>query len=308
MSFDLATLRAAIARHGPVMRVVVAAVEGSAPRETGASMLVWKGGQSGTIGGGALEFEAADWARTGRFTRRVPLGPAMGQCCGGAVTLVAEQFTSADLDTIDGYHMRRIEGSADIPLALHRAVSEFRNSGKPVFPCLVNGWFLEPVTTPARALWIYGAGHVGRALVNVLSPLPDIDITWVDTGPDRFPDNMPANVAPLVATNPADAVRHAPAHAEHLVLTYSHAFDLEICHAVLSHGFRRAGLIGSATKWARFRKRLMALGHGPEHINRIDCPIGNPAFGKHPQAIAVSVAADLLSAESAKMRELGETG
>ena len=75
------------------------------------------------------------------------------------------------------------------------------------------------------------------------------------------------------------------------MLTYSHALDLELCHRLLTHGFARAGLIGSATKWARFRARLAALGHPPYAIARIDCPIGNPALGKHPQAIAIGVAA-----------------
>ena len=91
-------------------------------------------------------------------------------------------------------------------------------------------------------------------------------------------------------------MRLAPAEAEHLVLTYSHALDLEICHRLLGHGFRAAGLIGSATKWARFRSRLAALGHAPEQVARIRCPIGDPALGKHPQAIAVGVAAEILSA------------
>jgi xanthine dehydrogenase accessory factor len=94
---------------------------------------------------------------------------------------------------------------------------------------------------------------------------------------------------------PEAAVALAPVEAEHLVLTYSHALDLALCDALLRRGFGALGLIGSATKWARFRSRLAALGHGAEAIARIDCPIGNPALGKHPQAIAVGVAADLLA-------------
>ena len=87
--------------------------------------------------------------------------------------------------------------------------------------------------------------------------------------------------------------------AEHLILTYSHAIDLALCHALLVRGFARAGLIGSATKRARFRKRLAELGHGAGEIARIDCPIGEPAFGKHPQAIAISVAAAILARKGA---------
>jgi xanthine dehydrogenase accessory factor len=96
------------------------------------------------------------------------------------------------------------------------------------------------------------------------------------------------------AADPALLADHAPSGAEHLVLTYSHALDLELCHRLLSRGFGRLGLIGSATKWARFRSRLAALGHSPAQIARIDCPIGDPGLGKHPQAIAIGVAGALL--------------
>jgi xanthine dehydrogenase accessory factor len=135
---------------------------------------------------------------------------------------------------------------------------------------------------------------VGRALVAVLAPLPGVAITWVDVAADRFPADVPEGVTVLPAADPARLADHAPREAEHLVLTYSHALDLELCHRLLGRGFARLGLIGSATKWARFRSRLAALGHAPAQITRIDCPIGNPALGKHPQAIAVGVAAEFL--------------
>ena len=98
------------------------------------------------------------------------------------------------------------------------------------------------------------------------------------------------NVLPVA--DPAEAVALAPLEAEHLVLTFSHALDLELCHRLLIHGFLRCGLIGSATKWARFRSRLAALGHAD--MARIDCPIGEPSLGKHPQAIAIGVVAAML--------------
>ena len=78
-------------------------------------------------------------------------------------------------------------------------------------------------------------------------------------------------------------------------MTFSHDLDFALCDALLRHGFGQAGLIGSNTKWARFRKRLEALGHEKQAISQIICPIGTPSFGKDPQAIAVSVAAALLS-------------
>jgi xanthine dehydrogenase accessory factor len=99
----------------------------------------------------------------------------------------------------------------------------------------------------------------------------------------------------LPVPDPGLAVALAPKDAEHLILTYSHALDLDLCHRLLTHGFSACGLIGSATKWARFRSRLAALGHSAPAIDRIDCPIGNPSLGKHPQAIAIGVASAFLS-------------
>ena len=127
-----------------------------------------------------------------------------------------------------------------------------------------------------------------------LAPLPGLGITWVDTSPERFPPEVPDCVTVLPATDLARLVRHAPQEAEHLILTYSHELDFALCHGLLSHGFGFAGLIGSDTKWARFRSRLRALGHGDAQISRICCPIGQKSLGKHPQAIAIGVAAHLL--------------
>lgn len=297
---DLAGLSAAIAAHGRVARVVIAAHDGSSPREPGAAMLVWQGGQSGTIGGGALEFAAASDARdrlsNGRTrVTRVPLGPALGQCCGGAVTLVTEVFDAATLPLPQaGVLARATDGSA-MPLAVRRLLDRARGQGALPAVQLVQGWLVEPVAQPSRELWIWGAGHVGRALVSVLAPLPALRITWVDVAPDRFPDTLPAGVTALPAADPLLLVPHAPRRAEHLILTYSHALDLDLCHRLLDHGFAGAGLIGSSTKWARFRSRLAALGHSPQAISRITCPIGDPGLGKHPQAIAIGVATALLA-------------
>ncbi|GLO73478.1 xanthine dehydrogenase accessory protein XdhC [Phaeobacter italicus] len=303
MGFDLQDLSRQIAAHGPVVRVVIAAIRGSSPREVGAAMLVWDGGQSGTIGGGTLEHEAAEAARrqlqTGnrRLQTTRALGPDLGQCCGGSVTLWSEIYGADDLGDLDTDIILRPldrEGADTPPLALRRQMGLARSQGQRPEPQLSDGWFLEPVHRPDTPLWIWGAGHVGRALVDVLAPLPDLDITWVDTGPERFPPDVPGHVTVLPAADPALLVSHCPENAHHLVLTYSHALDLALCHALLQRGFSFAGLIGSATKWARFRSRLADLGHRPDQIARITCPIGDPALGKHPQMIAVGVAAELL--------------
>lgn len=299
--FDLATLTQAVARHGRVARVVIAAHDGSSPRETGAAMLVWDGGQEGTIGGGALEWEATTRARSllaagGTRLDRQALGPSLGQCCGGAVTTLTEVYDAATLPTPQSGTIARSADGRPLPLAAARLLDRARAQGLRPGPVLLQGWFLEPLAHPTRHLWIWGAGHVGRALVGTIAPLPAVQITWVDVAPDRFPEALPDTVTPLALPDPAQAVPQTPGTAEHLILTYSHALDLELCHRLLAHGFTSCGLIGSATKWARFRSRLSALGHTPEAVARIACPIGDPALGKHPQAIAIGVAAAFLAA------------
>jgi xanthine dehydrogenase accessory factor len=316
--FDLRALSAALAAHGRVARVVIAGVEGSSPREVGASMLVWQDGQSGTIGGGALEFEAAAKARLmlaspptpslphggGRGpvaprVERISLGPSLGQCCGGAVVLWTEVFEAAP-EVVAGVVAR---GVGEMPLAVKRVLASARGQGARPSTGLVVGWLVEPVAEAERQVWVWGAGHVGRALVSVLAPLPGISVTWVDVSAERFPDEVPEGVTVVPANDPALVVDHTPVDAEHLVLTFSHALDLELCHRLLKREFRSLGLIGSATKWGRFRSRLKALGHEAADIGRIRCPIGDPSLGKHPQAIAIGVVAEMLRAPQAKVGE-----
>ena len=233
------------------IRVTVTAVQGSAPREVGAAMLVSADHSEGTIGGGALEWEPMRIARAmlaeGRdqADHRLPLGPALGQCCGGAVSLRFEMAETLD-----------------------------QGAGAP--------------------LWVWGAGHVGRAVVAVMAPLPEMAITWIDDDAPRFPADIPKGVEMVVAHDMARLMAHAPPLAHHLILSYSHEIDLALCHGALLRGFGSCGLIGSDTKWARFQARLKALGHQDAEISRILCPIGEPELGRSPQAIAVGVARRLL--------------
>lgn len=310
MSLERDSLAAAIARHGRVARVVVASTAGSTPREAGAAMLVWAGGQSGTIGGGALEFEGAAQARDALAAGqdrldRIPLASALGQCCGGGVTLLTEVWDAARLAKVGpevfarpvpGAGMAQTDAAPPpgMPPQVQRRLAALRE-GSGTGPALIAGWMIEPVAPPLRDLWVWGAGHVGRAVVGIVSALPGWRITWIDTEAGRFPDPVPPGVVPRIAADPEALVAEAPPGAGHLIMTYSHPLDLELCHRLLTHGFGSLGLIGSVTKAARFRRRLQALGHPDSEIDRITCPIGRKCFGKHPQAIAVGVAADLLS-------------
>ncbi|MFP7570122.1 xanthine dehydrogenase accessory protein XdhC [Marivita sp. S2033] len=299
MAFDPASLRDALAEHGMVARVVIADVQGSSPREVGAAMLVWAGGQSGTIGGGALEYQAAAQALQREGFSRHSLGPDLGQCCGGRVTLLTEHFDAAKLGEIER-HAVYARGPGDMPLAVRRVCASARNQGVPLAPGILEGWFIEPLAAARRPVWIWGAGHVGRALVDVLAPLTELDITWIDTAPARFPEAIPDAVNALPASDPLRVVALSPGEAAHIIVTYSHALDLNLCDALLHHGFGFAGLIGSDTKKARFASRLRKMGHQDAQIARITCPVGEKSFGKEPQAIAIGIAAQLLTLTQTK--------
>ncbi|MBL4812596.1 MAG: xanthine dehydrogenase accessory protein XdhC [Rhodobacteraceae bacterium] len=300
MSFDLPALEAAVAAHGPVMRLLIVSAAGSTPRGAGCTMLVWQDGMIGTIGGGVLEYEAVAKARQmlssgAKYQREnLALGPALGQCCGGAVVLVTERFCSGSLPKTLPF--ARGPG----PVSPKARATQLQPGALPVE---LDGCLIEAAPAAPQPVWIFGAGHIGRALAAVLAPMPDLAVTLIDISQARMPTI--AGTTPIVVADPARLARSAPQNAWHLVVTHSHALDLAICHALLQRGFGSAGLIGSATKWARFRKRLGALGHDNAQISGIACPMGDPSLGKHPQAIAVSIAAALLSpsVESLMQRE-----
>lgn len=266
----LNTLVRRLDAEAAVVSVVVAATRGSAPREPGACMLVGATDTDGTcridgtIGGGNLEWQAIRIARDmlrepGAEARRVDrfsLGATLGQCCGGAVELRFERHAQADREAL----LRRLREEP------------------------------RPQATP---LWLFGAGHVGNALVRVLGGLP-FRVTWVDGREGVFPPSMPDNVYILRSDVPESEVPGAPAGAFYLVLTHSHDLDYEIVRAILRRDFAWAGLIGSETKARRFRQRLAAQGTAGDRIARLVSPIGIAGIdSKLPGAIAVSVAAQL---------------
>ncbi|KMW59234.1 XdhC protein (assists in molybdopterin insertion into xanthine dehydrogenase) [Candidatus Rhodobacter oscarellae] len=303
---DLSRLADLIAAHGSVARVVIAEHKGSAPRDTGTAMYVWRDGQQGTIGGGHLEHAATKRAREilkdrATIVTRHALGPDLGQCCGGAVTLVTEAWDAArardEIDAADwpfaGIFLRRVEGDAPLPQKLRRKLAMSSEMSGAIKTQLVEGWLVEQVWEDRQPVYIYGAGHVGQALARVLAPLPQFE-TWVaDVRPDLMAA-LPESVHRADQVPPTAVMAKAPPEAAHFIMTPEHDYDLELCHTVLQRPFEYAGLIGSATKWARFRKRLRELGHAEAQIDRIECPIGAKELGKDPHAIAIGVAARLL--------------
>lgn len=228
--------------------VTIAAVDGSAPREAGTKMVVTPDDTVGTIGGGTLEFRAIEIARhmlaakQGPSLRKFPLGPALGQCCGGHVTLL-----------------------------------------------------FEPQRPDLFTVALFGAGHVGKAIVQVLSALP-CRIRWFDPRPDAFPDHVPPSVEVEVTNAPERDVATLPDGAWLLIMTHSHALDLGIAAKALQENrFAYIGLIGSTTKRARFEKRFRELGIPEDQIAKLTCPIGIGGIsGKHPGEIAIATAAQLL--------------
>lgn len=312
MSFDRNLLGKTVEAQGAVVRVLVTSTKGSAPRDAGTSMLIWQSGQSGTIGGGALEHQASLQARemltgpkrTAQLTQ--PLGPNLGQCCGGNVTLVLERFDVENLPPKDAPIFARMidaDASPNTPALLQRRIDAAQ--GEPIDPILTAGWLAESILPAPIPVWIYGAGHVGAALARTLAPLNGYDITLIDIETARIPKELPQNVTPLVASNMADLVKHAPDETQHYIMTMDHGFDLEICHQLLGRAFGFTGLIGSKTKWARFQNRLENLGHDRHEIGRITCPIGDPALGKEPQTIAVGIAHGLLLMRAADATKTG---
>ena len=260
------------ATRAPVAVVTVSDTKGSAPREVGAAMAVLADGSYfGTIGGGALEHEAQVVARqlaaAGQATRRQierALGPDLGQCCGGRVRLDITVFTGAEVPALQ----QHIEA-----LAAH---------------------------DPRQPVMLFGAGHVGRALVLALAPLP-FTVDWIDSRDDAFPSHVPANATCVHAARPEEWVAQAHAGTMVLIMTHDHALDLAITAAALSRDdLRFIGLIGSATKRARFQRRIGELGLSS---TRLVCPVGLPGItGKEPAVIAASVAAQLLGERMADQR------
>jgi xanthine dehydrogenase accessory factor len=160
----------------------------------------------------------------------------------------------------------------------------------------------ERVNPPAQAFWLFGAGHVGRAIAHAVAPL-GFDFTWIDGRAGQFPEPPPAGIRCLALAMPELAVDEAPPGTVFAVMTHSHPLDEAVCEAVLRRGdFAFLGLIGSATKRARFVSRLGRAGIPPEQLARLVCPIGMASIrSKEPAAIAASFAADLLLRRERKL-------
>ncbi|OSQ40983.1 hypothetical protein TMES_02775 [Thalassospira mesophila] len=325
--------------NAPMMMVSIADIAGSTPREAGAFMVISAADVMGTVGGGNLEHQltrkARDWLAQDAVPMaqfmRFPLGPSLGQCCGGSVQVAFHALTAQrrasllqGIMALHGGQGGPGQGVAPVWLLLpsdQNPDGDFSVVSGDNAPFLAaqfgnlrggmlanNGVSagLAGVSHPSGALavrlddgatplWLFGAGHVGAAIARALAPLP-FNLHWVDSRADYIDHLETSHLHPIHSPNPWEEIADLPAGALVLILTHSHAEDFEICRAALLRadlGF--VGMIGSATKRARFVARMRARAVPDAALARLSCPIGVAGItGKHPAVIAASVAAQLV--------------
>jgi len=290
--------KAALAR-GPAALVSVIGSEGSVPRGAGTRMVVTGADFAGTIGGGKLEKQAIDQARAilgepaGSWrVQDYPLGPLLGQCCGGRVRLLVEHLDPASSGWLDETGSA---GTLVSELQADRIARRVTEEAMPPTPPIARGdrpeagaVLVERLGGNPRQLLLFGAGHVGRAIARACAGLP-LSLAWFDT---REEWAMPG-VVMLDEEDAVQCARTAGPQAAVAILTHDHAFDYRLTAAALAGEAGYIGLIGSKTKRARFLSRLAADGIDSA---RLTCPIGLTTVpGKTPEAIAVATVAQLLA-------------
>jgi xanthine dehydrogenase accessory factor len=252
------------------------------------------------------------------------LGPALNQCCGGSVELLFEWIGPPAPDWLEALSSALEHGDravlatatsgpeprhvvahsvgreSSVPEELRASVRRMLGQGRShqIEVAAADGrdWWLEQIAADKRPLLLFGAGHVGKALVKALEDLP-FEIRWIDGREDEFPERIPENVTAILTDDPLAEVGNAGPDSIFIVMTHSHDLDEEICHDVLERGdFSFLGLIGSTTKRRRFVHRLGRRGISDADLERLICPIGLQGIsGKEPATIALSLAAQLMA-------------
>lgn len=253
-------LAASLTEGAVIVRITEA--QGSTPREAGATMIVSARSSAGTIGGGQLEFHCIDLARImldsggPQQLIDIPLGPQMGQCCGGRVRVAMEPAAAAHLEAL---RQTEAKAAAERPQVL-----------------------------------IFGAGHTGKALARSLALLP-VAVTLIDDRPGQFGE-VPATVACLQLEDPETALAAARPGAAFVILTHSHALDYRLAEAALLRGDAAyVGMIGSGTKRARFEASFRRRHPGSKVLGGFTCPIGgSDVHDKRPEVIAALTSAELV--------------
>jgi len=266
MTLSLIQLETFLTTHPDTIVAELTAVRGSSPRAAGTFMLISPDSMLGTIGGGALEYMVIDRARqvlaSGEHSDDldIPLGPEIGQCCGGRVDV-----------------------------ALRRVTPEL---GRSLIRRIADDLAARP------HVYLFGSGHVGHALARALSPLP-VQVHVVDTRPDEL-TALPDNVATHAVAMPEAVVRSAPEGSAYVILTHDHALDFLIgAEALQRDDAPYVGMVGSRTKRARFASWYRGEGYPADRLERLVLPIGGKAFpdgmgDKRPEVIAALAAAEIL--------------
>lgn len=318
----------------PTVWISVAGARGSVPRAPGTRMLVDARRAHGTIGGGHLELRAIEIARhmlaetaaghpPAARLERLPLAASLGQCCGGIVQLAfdlilpgqAAWLENARTLTASGQSWARIVSLGERSVRAAATAALLANADRPTLTATLHRLLESPADSaaltgehmpglshlvetfrpPELHLALFGAGHVGRALIETLGRLP-LRVTWIDSREDEFLAWTPPNVTTVLSDAPEDEVRRLPADTAVLITTHSHALDLELVAAWLQRGdFRFLGLIGSRSKRASFEHKLRARGVEAAALTRLVCPVGaSGVSGKEPEVIAIAIAAQLM--------------
>ena len=290
-------------------------------------MLVTLNSAVDSVGGGVLEHMAIQRARADiredlceRRLISFPLDSDSQQCCGGIVVLLFEPLLETDAQWLKVLTPVVIEEGALLVTALgdhasdklvvtkqqqltdsriSKAILNWQSSRRGPDVCLIDDedqqFLCEFIMPPHFKLVLFGAGHVGRALVRTLAP-HRCQVLWVDAREQEFPARLPDNVSSLISSDVAGVISNAAAGSYVLVMTHRHPLDYEICELALARGdFGLVGLIGSSTKRRRFASAMNRAGLDPGLVAKLCCPIGVPGIhGKQPQVIAASVVAQLL--------------
>lgn len=241
----------------------VAATKGSTPREQGAWIIVSEHSILGTIGGGELEWQAIGQARdlissvTPRDSKSVQLGPQIGQCCGGQVELIFTRFGQQEM----AHLMKRVSQ------AIERQ----------------------------RDVYIFGAGHVGRAIAVALFPLP-MNVVMIDQRIGEL-DQDQTGTAKVCTVLPEAIIDEASSGSAFLIATHDHGLDFLLADAALNRqDAAYIGMIGSKTKRNRFKASFLKQGGNPDQLENLICPMGaSPSLNKEPEVIAANIAAELIS-------------
>ncbi|MCP4488399.1 MAG: xanthine dehydrogenase accessory protein XdhC [Gammaproteobacteria bacterium] len=299
----LLTLNRLQQQNMPCVMVTVASTTGSTPRETGSKMIVTLDELFGTIGGGNLEFQACKIARDQlantplQQLKRFPLGAGLGQCCGGLVNLLFEPIVGAQgwIDAALEYVGLDKGWGREVPLHDSNSLVIVRDLIDEESTSLGKNRFVEVNRSSDIELTLFGAGHVGRAIINALRDLP-VRTRWVDSRENEFPVDIPQNVEIICTDTPEAEIDAVNSDAYFLVMTHDHSLDQLLCEAILRRDdFAYFGLIGSKSKRRMFETRMAGRGIEADRFSTMVCPIGVDGItGKQPAMIAISVVAQIL--------------